>query len=289
MAEWRTALCSKSEEPKRLTYMLEQKFSEIDVLNLASLSGRDQLRVQYLYNAAKAHDISIYLAHFEHTQYGECDPGEYDDDEDIPIHDFIGDFTSRWRLSTLYTLEGIRLGSGYPLCGNDFIGDVSFDDEEPDEENDQGWDYHDKCYYAAHFFRRSCVLLLPHEERGKFVDQGTYVAADEWAKIILSELDGSASQSTDDAVRELAGISRSATKSSAPSPYMQAGSRYAKPYSTSSELFLDLAVRFANPEMLRGAAAAGFEVDTFRKLGQAWPGLHDDEWLDALVFLCSCL
>ena len=155
----------KSSKPKRLTYMLDQVFSEMEDISLASLSGRDQLRVRNLSDAAESHGVCVYLAHFEHSRYGECDPGEDDEYEnaDNQVHDFYDDYTSSWRLSTLYTLEGAKLGGGFPLSEDDFIADVASEFEEPDEEDYQGWGYDDKSVSTTHFFPTKLRSLAASE------------------------------------------------------------------------------------------------------------------------------
>ena len=207
MANWRTATIHMSGKLKRLTYMLDQVFSEIGDISLSSLTGRDKLRVQYLSDAAKVHGFCLFLAHFEHSRHGACDTGEYDDEE-TQIHDFFDDYSSMWQLSTLYTLEGSKLGAGFPLSEDDFIADVDFDYEEPDDED---YEDHYQCASTTHYFRRNCVLLLPREERREFLSRGDCVAADEWAKLVLIELKGSTSGISEPAICELNEISALAT------------------------------------------------------------------------------
>ncbi|KAL6718608.1 hypothetical protein ACLMJK_002842 [Lecanora helva] len=275
MAEWRTAMSEKPSTPTCLTYILDQKFFQEDHISLASLSKADQLRVQYLSKAAEAYDVSVYLAHFQHSRHGECDPPlEYDecDDEVIEIHDFSGDYTSTYDLPKLYTLEGARLGADFPIFESDFIEDLTFDDEKPDDEEYEGW----VNPTITHHFRRSCILLLPRKERRTFFSQGSLVAADEWARIVLSESSSHINWGlAQREVLEICALANNAYR-------VHLGPRDANKNNANPQVFVDLALRFKQPAVLRCVASAGFEIDMFRELGQSSLDISKDEWVDAV-------
>ena len=103
--------------------MPEHQYSEAN-LGLASLKGKDQQRAQYLYEAAKNHDVCPYFTHFQHTVSGWVDDSDpFDHFGGADTHDIMTEYDSSWKVLTLVTTDGDKIAEDLDIEPEDFFED----------------------------------------------------------------------------------------------------------------------------------------------------------------------
>ena len=165
LAEWNSRFDGAASPASRLLYMMEHEYSEANI-GMGLLKGKDQLRASCLFDAAQQNGFHLFFAHFVHTRSGGCDEDYYghcgysEDDGDDSTHVIVDEVDSSWKLVSIFTSKGHFLAGDMEVDHKDFIQAVTFDDEEPDDEDYEGWTGNAGAE-ATHYSRRSCMVIVP--------------------------------------------------------------------------------------------------------------------------------
>ena len=205
IGNWQT----ETDRSGQLVHMLEHQYSEAN-FGLHSLKGKDQLRIKHLFKAAKKHDVCVYFAHFQHTISGGVDDGDpYDHWGNDDIHDIMDEYDSDWKLLTLFTSDGLEIAKGLDLDPEDFVEDVCLEEEGPDYEEFEGWTGN-KGANTTHYYRRSCIVMFPKEERHEILTTASSVVLERWANLAYQDLSQAKDSPSKFLIAELAAISTQA-------------------------------------------------------------------------------
>ena len=269
-----------------LIHMLEHQYSEAN-FGISSLKGQDQMRVKHLNQAAKKHGVCIYFAHFQHTVSGGVDEDDpYDYRGSVEIHDIMDEYDSDWTMSTLFTTDGLRIATDLDLDPEDFIEEERLEEDGPDYEEFEGWTGNEGAN-TTHYYHRSCVVMFPSGGRHELLAHASSVDLEVWAKLAFHDLHLAEGSPSSSLIAELTAISSKAQGMQETCSYRVGSSadlknlepRYAHIAETDPTIFVDLALRFKEPRLLKAAIGKGLELDTCRKLGSAGIRLLDENWL----------
>lgn len=132
-------------------------------LKMDHLKGTDRARAQCLEAACKAHNFTFFLANLEASREGSCD----DEDSWATYHELVEVSDSEQTLRALFHANGKKFATEITVEEDDFLDEELFSGE-PDKEDYSGWTGNEGVI-ATHFYRKSCMVVMPKEHGGRFL------------------------------------------------------------------------------------------------------------------------
>lgn len=133
-----------------LCHYLNHEYIESSI-SLSRLAGKDLQTVTRAAQVAEQTDFSVYLATFEHERSGGCDEDSYG-------HDFLDedDVEETWMLQKFVDLKGNYIASSVPISEHQMVDPKALDEEDPDDEDYEGWTGNEGAYSTLWYRRTVC-------------------------------------------------------------------------------------------------------------------------------------
>ncbi|KAL9578792.1 MAG: hypothetical protein Q9212_005497, partial [Teloschistes hypoglaucus] len=169
-------------------YVLRHKYTD-GSLRIDHLKGTDRARAQCLEAACKAHNFSFFLANMETSRHGGCDEDDYgcvesdqsdqsdqsgSESDESSIHSKADEYhkldeiyDEDYALRALFYSNGTKVATDVKVEKSDFLQDELFL-KTADEEDYSGWTGNEGVS-ATHYYRRSCLVVMPKEYEGPFL------------------------------------------------------------------------------------------------------------------------
>lgn len=201
--------------PEMLAYMLDHKYTDAK-LRLDHLKGIDRLKAGPLHAACENNDFCFFLANLEHTQAGGCeesyDPYDHyggrrgynwrgddsseDEEEEEDSEAGDGDhhaldeiYDTTLELRTLFRANGEQVATSIEIEEADIVQEDSFD-RDPHDEDYEGYTGNAGAS-ATHFYRNSCIILMPRRNYIPFLMQAArkgHVDIERWMGCMSQDL-----------------------------------------------------------------------------------------------------
>ena len=137
-----------------------------------------------LKQACHDQDFYFFLANLERTENGSCDYDPFDPfdyhsgggsaygsrynySSGGQIHDLEEVFETTLELKSVFESSGKRLAKSVPIEESDIVQDDPFD-RDPDDEDYEGYTGNEGAS-STHFYRDSCIVLMPRDYRNVFL------------------------------------------------------------------------------------------------------------------------
>ncbi|KAI4204825.1 MAG: hypothetical protein LQ350_000891 [Teloschistes chrysophthalmus] len=185
--KWFHSTEDDSDDPGDIAiYVLRHKYTDAS-LRTDHLKGTDRARAQCLEAACKAHNFVFFLANMETSRHGGCDEDDmgYYTRQGGQYHKLDEIYNEDYALQALFYSNGTKVATDVKVGKSDFLQDELFL-KTPDEEDYSGWTGNEGVS-ATHYYRRSCLVVMPKEYEGRFlrdaagkgkVDTGTWLGKD---------------------------------------------------------------------------------------------------------------
>ncbi|RDW79239.1 uncharacterized protein DSM5745_06091 [Aspergillus mulundensis] len=160
-------------ETPMLAYILEGEYEDKE-LSLATLKDADRERMILLKTACDAHGFEIHLARLEKREFGEvegddhdyCGPGRHCFYPEPEFHEITHLLETSFHLSDITDASGKEVVYNTNIDASLILNIDAFKDE-PDQEDYEEY-FIDEDWKAMHFYRQTCILILPATFRTAF-------------------------------------------------------------------------------------------------------------------------
>ncbi|KAG8533510.1 uncharacterized protein KY384_002296 [Bacidia gigantensis] len=220
---------------EKLIHILDYEYSEGN-FGIDSLTGLDHKRATCLLEAAHKYGFRLFCANFEYAIGGNCSG------KSKGFHEIIKQSFKHIDLLRIFTIKGEDIAENIDVEEEDVMMGLRFDElqgldfenQEPDDEKYEGQTDGGEGI-ANHFYRRSCLVVVPSHCLHSFISDASTVQFGKWAGILNRQFDNDPQM--EDARKNLLTLAEVYSK---------------KPAITADlDYFVDIAIRFHNAELLQ--------------------------------------